>query len=65
LSAASAVVLFLERDFFVVVAAELSDAAESVLAAVFFLDLEVVDFRRVCGRIAALSSVWGGGCLLL
>src|SRR4029077_3096248 len=46
LAEASAVVLFFARDFCVVVAAELSDAAASVLAAAFFLDLEVVDFAE-------------------
>jgi len=29
------------------------------LAAALFLDLEVVDFCRVCGRVGALSSVRG------
>jgi hypothetical protein len=52
LSAASEVALFLERGCFVVVAAELSDAAASVLAAVFFLDLGVVDFAE-----SAVASV--------
>src|SRR5258707_1291057 len=48
----AAVELFLERDFFVVVAAELSDAAASVLAAALFLDLEVVGFAE-----SAVASV--------
>lgn len=57
--ASAAVLLFFER-LFLVVAAELSDAAASVLAAAFFLDLEVlllVESAVASGLVCEASEV--------